>query len=104
MVMSLVGRPFLRKHNSGKVDKHFGPLGTDGKRLSQDVFSGKHGILKDVGRAFFRTENMSLNALRTVQDTLAAEHLVEEGYDYTAQCISELVRQQRTSVDVSPVS
>lgn len=37
MAMNLVGRAFLRKLN-GSVDELFGPLGPNGKRLSDKVY------------------------------------------------------------------
>lgn len=98
VVMALVGRPFLKKHNNGQLDTAFGPLGTDGKALSEDVFGT---VLDIVGRAFFATGNADVNALRTVQDTLAAEHMIELGIPKNSVIKRELARQQRTSEEVS---
>lgn len=99
MVIAPMGRPFLRKHNGEKVDRQFGPLGTGGERLSKFVCNG---TFKDVGNAFFRTENMTLNALRDVQNTVAAEHLIEIGYNHTCVATKELSsRQQTTSFEVT---
>lgn len=100
VAMSLVGREFLRRHNGGKVSEYFGPLGPDGKRLSAKVFGD---ILKVVGQTYFRTGNMTLNAIRTCQDTLAAQHLLELGWDKGCYALLELARQQRTSPKVSRV-
>lgn len=97
VVMSLVGRPFLKKHNDGWVDPRFGPMGTNGKVLSEKVF---RTIFAQMGRLFFATGNADVNALRTVQDTLAVEHIIELGMTTDAICITELAREQRTSKEV----
>lgn len=93
-VMALVGRPFLRRANGGQLDTLWGPLGMDGKAISQGVFGT---ILEGIGSSFFGLENVDVNAFRTAQDTLAVEHLIEEGFTTDANCIGELAREQRTS-------
>ncbi|CAM9491192.1 unnamed protein product [Ectocarpus sp. 12 AP-2014] len=96
VMMSLVGRPFLKKHNDGWVDPRFGPMGTNGKVLSEKVF---RTIFTQMGRLFFATGNVDVNALRTVQDTLAVEHIIELGMTTDAICITDLAREQRTSTE-----
>ena len=95
-VMALVGRPFLKKANGGELDTRFGPLGIDGKALSQGVL-GKIFIFESIGLAFFGLENADVNALRTTQDTLAIEHVIELGLTLDAMCLDELAKDQRTS-------
>lgn len=97
-VMALVGRPFLKKANGGELDTRFGPLGIDGKALSQGVFGT---ILEETGLAFFGLDNVDVNALRTAQDTLAVEHVIELGFTLDAMCLDELAKDQRTSKMVS---
>ena len=97
-VMALVGRPFLKKANKGELDTRFGPLGIDGKALSQGVFGI---IFESIGLAFFGLENADVNALRTTQDTLAVEHVIELGLTLDAMCLDELAKDQRTSKTVS---
>lgn len=97
-VMTLVGRPFLKEANGGELDIMFGPLGMDGQALSSGVFGT---ILQHIGVTFFGLANLDVNAFRTVQDTLAVEHLIELGLDLDAICIKELAREQRTSLEVS---
>ena len=93
MVMNLVGREFLRKKN-GSVDIEFGPLAPDGQRLSDDVFKK---VVAAVGRTYFGVDNADVYSMRTVQDTLANEDLVEVGLDHTAHCAQDLFRRQRTT-------
>ena len=97
-VMALVGRPFLKKANGGELDTRFGPLGIDGKALSQGVFGT---VLEETGLAFFGLDNVDVNALRTVQDTLAVEHVIELGFTLDAMCLDELAKDQRTPKTVS---
>lgn len=76
----------------------FGSLGTDGEVLSAGVF----GVVVDsIGKSFFATGNADTNALRTVQESLAAEHMMELGIPQKSYAKSELSRQMRTSDDVS---
>lgn len=100
VVMSLVGRPFLKKHNGGEVDSIFGPLAQDGKALSNKEF-GEAFLL--IGKSFFGVPWADVAALRTVQNTLAAEHLVELGLTPNAVCARELAQEQRVSMEVSHV-
>lgn len=100
VVMSLVGRPFLKEHSGGQLDPLLGPLGADGLMLSEDVFGR---MVKMTGRAYFWTANPDVNALRTVQGTLAAEHIMELGHTPDESSMRELAREQRTSVDVSSI-
>ena len=99
--MALVGRPFLKKANKGELDTRFGPLGIDGKALSQGVFGI---IFESIGLAFFGLENADVNALRTTQDTLAVEHVIELGFTLDAMCLDELAKDQRTFYLVCPRS
>lgn len=99
-VMALIGRSFLKKANNGELDIMFGPLGMDGKALSRNVFGT---VLKHVGAAFFGLVNVDVNAFRTVQDTLAVEHVIELGMGLDALCLKELAREQRTTLEVSHV-
>ncbi|CAM9900453.1 unnamed protein product, partial [Ectocarpus sp. 4 AP-2014] len=92
-VMALVGRPFLKKANGGEPDTRFGPLGIDGKALSQGVFGT---ILEETGLAFFGLDNVDVNALWTAQDTLAVEHIIELRFTLDAVCLDELAKDQRT--------
>ncbi|CAN0254918.1 unnamed protein product [Ectocarpus sp. 6 AP-2014] len=94
VVMALVGRPFLKKHNQGFLDKSFGPLGTDGEVLTEYVFGV---VLESIGKAFFSTGNADVNALRSVQESLAAEHMVELGIPKDSVIKGELSKQMRTS-------
>ncbi|CAN0442364.1 unnamed protein product, partial [Pylaiella littoralis] len=71
MVMALVGREMFSKHNGGEVNEMFGPLQTTGQQISPTTF-GK--VFKELGQSFFGMGNMSVNAMRTVQDTIAVEH------------------------------
>ena len=98
VVMSLLGRPFLAKHNDGVLDQCFGPLGTDGEVLTEYVFGE---VLDSMGKAFFSTWNVDVNALRTVQESLAAEHMIELGIPKDSVIKDELSRQMRTSNEVS---
>lgn len=98
VVMALVGRPFLKKHNEVFLDKSFGPLGTDGEVLTDYVFGV---VLESIGKAFFSTGNADVNALRTVQESLAAEHMVELGIPKDSVLKPELSKQMRTSSEVS---
>lgn len=98
VVMALVGRPFLKKHNEGFLDKSFGPLGTDGEVLTEYVFGV---VLESIGKAFFSTGNADVNALRSVQESLAAEHMVELGIPKDNVIKDELSKQMRTSNEVS---
>lgn len=91
MVMNLVGRAFLRKKN-GSVDPNFGPLAPDGKKLSDDVFKK---VVQSVCRTYFGVANADVYSMRTVQDTMASEDLVEVGLDHTAHCAQDLFRRQR---------
>ena len=93
MVMNLIGRAFLRKKN-GSVDPEFGPLAPDGQKLSDDVFKK---VVASVGRTYFGIDNADVYSMRTVQDTLAEEDLVEVGLDHTAHCAQDLFRRQRTT-------
>ncbi|CAN0511557.1 unnamed protein product [Ectocarpus sp. 12 AP-2014] len=68
MVMALVGREMLRKHSGGRVNGMFGSLQTTGEQMSPGVF-GK--VFREPGRSFFGMGNMGVNAMRTVQDTIA---------------------------------
>ncbi|CAM9899966.1 unnamed protein product [Ectocarpus sp. 12 AP-2014] len=95
-VMALFGRRFLKKRNGGQLDNVFGPLGSNGIALSQGVFGS---VLHEIGITFFSTGNADVNALRTVQDTLAAEHMAELGIPKDSVIKKELARQQRTSED-----
>ncbi|CAM9194572.1 unnamed protein product, partial [Ectocarpus sp. 13 AM-2016] len=75
MVLALVGREMLSRHNGGEVSRMFGPLQTNGKQMSPvDVF-GK--VFEELDRSFFGVGNMSINAMRTTQDTVAVEHGLE---------------------------
>ena len=66
-VMALVGRPFLRRANGGQLDTLWGPLGMDGKAVSQGVFGT---ILEGIGSSFFGLENVDdVNAFRTARRT-----------------------------------
>lgn len=94
--MNLVGRAFLRKKN-GSVDPEFGPLAPDGQRLSDDVFKK---VVASVGRTYFGVDNADVYSMPTVQDTMAAEDLVEVGLDHTAHCAQHLFRRQRTTEKV----
>lgn len=96
MVMNLVGREFLRK-KIGSVDPEFGPLAPDGQRLSDDVFKK---VVAAVGRTYFGVDNADVYSMRTVQDTIATEDLVEVGLDHTAHCAQDLFRRQRTTEKV----
>lgn len=77
MVMALVGREMLGKHNDRRVNGMFGPLQIAGEQMSPDVF-GK--VFKEIGRSFFGMGNMSINAMRATQDTIAVEHGIEMGH------------------------
>lgn len=79
------------------MDKSFGPLGTDGEVLTEYVFSV---VLESIGKAFFSTGNADVNALRTVQESLAAEHMVELGIPKDSIIKHELSKQMRTSNEV----
>ncbi|CAM9936666.1 unnamed protein product, partial [Pylaiella littoralis] len=87
MVMSLVGRPFLEKGNNGELETEFRPLGVDGKVISEGVFDA---LVENIGEAYFGLGNVDINALRTAQDTLAVEHIMELGLTTEATCIKEL--------------
>lgn len=93
MVMNLVGRALLRKFN-GSVDPEFGPLAPDGQKLSDDVFKK---VVAAVGRTYFGVANADVYSMRTVQDTMTSEDLVEVGLDHTAHCAQDLFRRQRTA-------
>ena len=98
-VMALVGRPFL-KADGGELGPTFGPLGIDGMALSQGVFGT---ILEGIGWACFGLDSVDVNGLRTAQDTLAVEHVIELGLEKTALCLRQLAVDQRTSETVSRV-
>lgn len=100
-VMALVGRPFLKEANDGELDVMFGPLGMDGQVLSSGVFGT---VLKHIGVAFFGLGSVDVNAFRTVQDTLAVEHIMELGWKLDSIYLDELAREQRTSKEVSSYS
>ena len=101
MVMALVGREVLGRHNGGRVNEMFGPLQTTGQQISPETF-GK--VFKELGRSFFGMGNMAVNAMRTVQDTIAVEHGLQMGLEEDNLAFKELARQQRTGLTVSPVS
>ncbi|CAN0304109.1 unnamed protein product, partial [Scytosiphon promiscuus] len=71
MVMAFAGREMLKKHNNGKVSRFFGPLQANGKQLSRSVFGD---VFRECARSFFGEENMSIDSMRSVQDTLAVEY------------------------------
>lgn len=97
MVMNLVGREVLRKEN-GSVNYDFGPLGPDGKKLSNNVYGL---IFKECMRAYFGVDNADVYALRTAQDSLAAHDLLAVGESTDHPALLELSKEQRTSKDVS---
>ena len=99
MVMAFAGREMLKKHNNGKVSRFFGPLQTNGKQLSRDVF-GK--VFRECARSFFGEANMSIASMRSVQDTLAVEYGREMGLPKEHEAYKFLAKQQRTSTEVSP--
>ncbi len=74
VVMTLVGRPFLKNHKEGF--EIFGPLGTDGEVLSErmHVFGV---VVESIGKAFFATGNEDVNALRTAQEVAGRRVLAE---------------------------
>lgn len=98
MVLALVGREMLKRHNDGFVSSLFGPLQTTGKQLSRDVFGH---VFKGCGRAFFGEANMSVSSMRSVQDTLAVEYGRELGLPKDHEAFVLLAKQQRTSLKVS---
>ncbi|CAN0039066.1 unnamed protein product, partial [Ectocarpus sp. 12 AP-2014] len=93
MVMNLVGRAFLRKHNKGKVHASFGPLNSNGTQISPDTF-GK--LFKDVMRAYFGVNNADVYSLRTSQDSQAVKDLLKAGANMDHPALLELAREQRT--------
>ncbi|CAB1105429.1 unnamed protein product [Ectocarpus sp. CCAP 1310/34] len=97
-VMALVGRPFLKKANGGELDTRFGPLGIDGKALSQGVFGT---ILEETGLAFFGLDNVDVNALRTAQVTLAVEYVIKLGFTLDAMCLDELAKETSGAKNVT---
>lgn len=100
MAMNLVGRAFLRKHN-GAVDDLFGPLGSNGKKLSDDVYGR---VFEECGRAYFGVDNADIYALRSVQDTTAARDLLAVGASSDHPAVMELCKEQQTGTPVSKVS
>ena len=99
MVMALVGRQMLAKKNGGKVNEMFGPLQPNGFQMSDHIF----GVaFKEIGRSLFGMGNMTINTMRTVQDTIAVEFGLEFGLQKEHEAFRELARQQRTSIKVSP--
>ena len=90
-VVALVGNG---RANGGQLDMLWGPLGMNGKAISQGVFGT---ILERIGSSFFGLENVDVNASRTAQDTLAVELLIGEGFTKDTICVDELAREQRTS-------
>jgi len=99
-VMSLVVRPFLKKHN-GAVADEFRPLRPDGKILPERSFKI---VIRNVGRAYFGVDNLDIYSLRTSQTTLAYRDLMAVGLGASHGSIQELFREQMTSDEVSLVS
>lgn len=91
------GWPSVLKQFNESVDDLFGPLGPDGQKLSDDVFKL---VVVSVGRTYFGIANADVYLMRTVQDTLAFEDLVEIGLDTSAHCAKALFRKQRTTEQV----
>lgn len=58
-------------------------------------------VVDSIGGAFFATGNADVNTLRTVQDALAAELIIELGIPKDSGIESDLFRQQRSSDEVS---
>ena len=75
-MMTLVGRKMLKQHSCGKVSVIFGPLQSNGKQISRPVFGD---VFRKARRLVFGVRNISVDAMRTAQDTLVVEHGQELG-------------------------
>lgn len=79
----------------------FRPPGARWKILSNFVYGQ---IFEDCARAYFGVDNADVYALRTVQDTVAAEDLLRVGATTDHPAVEELCREQRTGRNVSELS
>ncbi|CBJ33597.1 conserved unknown protein [Ectocarpus siliculosus] len=95
MVMSLVGRAFLREDNNGVVDESFGPLNSNGTQITADTF----GKIFKVMRAYFGVDNADVYSLRTAHDSQAVKDLLAVGGNTDHPAMAELAREQQTGGD-----